>query len=80
MLLESLIGKMIASLFSVSFKFFDTTVNIGNLSGSIEALMGLGFTNSGTYGSLWGMGSTLYNILQPVALSLLTLLTLLVRI
>lgn len=64
---------MIASLFSVSFKFFDTTVNIGNLSGSIEALMGLGFTNSGTYGSLWGMGSTLYNILQPVALSLLTL-------
>ena len=73
MLLESLIGKMIASLFSVSFKFFDTTVNIGNLSGSIEALMGLGFTNSGTYGSLWGMGSTLYNILQPVALSLLTL-------
>lgn len=73
MLLESLIGKMIASLFSVSFKFFDTTVNIGDLSGSIEALMGLGFTNSGTYGSLWGMGSTLYNILQPVALSLLTL-------
>lgn len=64
---------MIASLFSVSFKFFDTTVNIGDLSGSIEALMGLGFTNSGTYGSLWGMGSTLYNILQPVALSLLTL-------
>ena len=73
MSLESLIGKMIASLFSVSFKFFDTTVNIGDLSGSIEALMGLGFTNSGTYGSLWGMGSTLYNILQPVALSLLTL-------
>lgn len=73
MLLESLIGKMIASLFSVSFKFFDTTVNIGDLSGSIEALMGLGFTNSGTYGSLWGMGSTLYNILQPIALSLLTL-------
>lgn len=64
---------MIASLFSVSFKFFDTTVNIGDLSGSIEALMGLGFTNSGTYGSLWGMGSTLYNILQPIALSLLTL-------
>lgn len=73
MLLESLIGKMIASLFSISFQFFDTTINLGDLSGSIESLMSLGFSNTGSYGTLWGMGSTLYNILQPVSLSLLTL-------
>ena len=73
LLLESKIGAFIASLFSVKFTLFDMTIDIGNLAGSVEKMMGLGFSQQNDYATLWGLGTSLFNILVPVATSLLTL-------
>ena len=73
LLLESKIGGFIADLFSVKFTLFDMSINIGNLAGSVEKMMGLGFSQSGDYATLWNLGTNLFNIFVPVATSLLTL-------
>lgn len=73
LLLDSKFGEFFANLFSIKFTLFDMTINIGNLAGSVEKMMGLGFSQEGDYATLWGLGTSLFNILVPVATSLLTL-------
>lgn len=73
LMLDSVIGELVASLFEITFKFFGIKIELGNLYQSIGNMIKLGFTNTGDFSTIWGLGTNLYNILKPVALSLLVL-------
>lgn len=64
---------MIISMFGITFKALGYVVNIGDLPNTLKSMLDFSAMKNISGGSLWAIGTSIHQVILPIAYSLLTL-------